>query len=471
MRHSLGEDIDQWPLHAEAKGISRRCVLRDVPSLFWPESFPFDTMHLIALNMTKELFLLLWGQKWNDVCKKRTGGRRENADLDPEPEQSPFIDGSHYYVSKADKKRISDAFRTARSSVPMYISPPPRALDEYYTNFKTAEWKAFLLVYGPALLMDTIPKPYWKNFNDLSQLYQILLNQAVQSTDIDAIQAMATRFVQGYEKLYYRDFKDMTNKYNNLPRYRVCTLQPHSLLHLADNVADWGPAKNYAQWLPEGHLKTIKDEADCPSHMVTSLINGVTDDDRYNLAMMKLDRYRSTPQKRYPRDGQFLQQKNINPDDTSEHIKHLRTLIREWEELRPHDPIDLQLYGALRLPNGALVTPVNMQRRSDVTRNNAWVAFKYRGHGDLLFGEVLHLVRGNGYWSVAYIQHWDTRKIGGIATLRSKKAAFWVRSRHVEGLVGIVTVEIINKRNRLVKKKRVVGKDGIYDEMSRCIPR
>ena len=41
----------------------------------------------------------------------------------------------------------------------------------------------------------------------------------------------------------------------------------------------------------------------------------------------------------------------------------------------------------------------------------------------------------------------------------------------MEGLVGIVTVELANKGNGLVKKKRVVGKDGIYDKMSRCIPR
>lgn len=41
----------------------------------------------------------------------------------------------------------------------------------------------------------------------------------------------------------------------------------------------------------------------------------------------------------------------------------------------------------------------------------------------------------------------------------------------MEGLVGIVAVEVTNKRNQLVKKKRVVGKDGIYDEMSRCMLR
>ena len=42
---------------------------------------------------------------------------------------------------------------------------------------------------------------------------------------------------------------------------------------------------------------------------------------------------------------------------------------------------------------------------------------------------------------------WDARKTGEIATLRSKKSEFWVRSRYVEGLVGIMTVEVINKRS------------------------
>ena len=85
-------------------------------------------------------------------------------------------------------------------------------------------------------------------------------------------------------------FKNKSNEYGSLQWYQVCKLQSYSLLHPADNVVDWGPARSYAQWLPEGQLKTIKDEADCPSNMVTSVIYGINDDDQYKLTTMKFER-------------------------------------------------------------------------------------------------------------------------------------------------------------------------------------
>ncbi|KAF1936319.1 hypothetical protein EJ02DRAFT_298220, partial [Clathrospora elynae] len=117
--------------------------------------------------------------------------------------------------------------------------------------FKTAEWKAFLLVYGPAFLLHAIPPEYYKNFKDLSDLYSLLLNRTTSHEDIRRIRKLSTRFVRQYQYLFYTQFNNMGTNVDNLPRLQVCTLQPHSLLHLADDVENWGPASTFAQWLPE----------------------------------------------------------------------------------------------------------------------------------------------------------------------------------------------------------------------------
>ncbi|KAF1357500.1 hypothetical protein EJ07DRAFT_106344, partial [Lizonia empirigonia] len=114
-------------------------------------------------------------------------------------------------------------------------------------QLKTAEWKAFLLVYGPAVMQGAIELPYWRNFLDLSRLYGLLLNSIIRPTHLREIKTLAERFVITHEKLYYTDLRDQ----DSLPRISVCTLQRHSLLHIASDVRNWGPASIFAQWLPE----------------------------------------------------------------------------------------------------------------------------------------------------------------------------------------------------------------------------
>ena len=51
------------------KTVSRRSLLRKIHTLYWPESFPVDTMHWIAHYLTQDIFRLLWGcrytRPWN----------------------------------------------------------------------------------------------------------------------------------------------------------------------------------------------------------------------------------------------------------------------------------------------------------------------------------------------------------------------------------------------------------------------
>ena len=124
-------------------------------------------------------------------------------------------------------------------------------------------------------------RAHWLNLLDLSCMYGPLLNHTVPPSHVKSIGILAARFVRQHEKLYYTDLRYS----DSFPLIQVCTLQRHSLLHLVDDVLNWGPASIFAQRSPEGYLVYVKKEADTPSHMIHSLIDGVLDDDRYNLAL------------------------------------------------------------------------------------------------------------------------------------------------------------------------------------------
>ena len=272
LRQNLGNFIDNWTSSlgdSDAnKGISRRSLLRRISTLYWPESFPVDTMHCIAHNLTQDIFRLLWGSKWSKSAYPNSR--------------------ASYCVSQQNKLYISNALRDAKNTVPVYVAPPPREIGpDDIKKLKTAEWKAFLLVYGPALMQGANERANWLNLLDLSRLYGLLLNHTLQPSHVKSIKRLAERFVKQHEKLYNTDLKGR----DSLPRIQVCTLQRHSLLHLADDVLNWGPASMFAQWLPEGYLGYIKREADSPPHMIRSLIDGVLDDDRYNIALYVLNKY------------------------------------------------------------------------------------------------------------------------------------------------------------------------------------
>ena len=444
IRQNLGTLIDNWtPSVADSdvnKGISRRSLLRKIPTLYWPESFPVDTMHCIAHNLTRDIFRLLWGTKWsNSPCSKNV---------------------APYCVSHQNKIRISNALRDAKSTVPAYVAPPLREIGpEDIKQLKTAEWKALLLVYGPAIMQGATERAHWLNLLDLSRMYGLLLNHTLRPTHIKSIGILAARFVRQHEKLYYTDLKDS----DSFPRIQVCTLQRHSLLHLVDDVLNWGPASIFAQWLPEGYLGYIKKEADSPPHMIRSLIDGVLDDDRYNIALYSLNKYNADSN---PVPSGFTQEKTVTLR-RSYMTKQLRQWITSKDGIPGGSPLDVRIYGSYRMPSGALITTAGFQRTTSVNRKNCYISYRWSvaSSSMLRFGEVqcFAQVTGNETWGLAYVLEWKCVHDSGCYTKTGNLHGYWFEARLIVGLVGLVSVKVRDG----VTKQRVVGKDGIYNEAER----
>ncbi|KZM18265.1 hypothetical protein ST47_g10591 [Ascochyta rabiei] len=92
-------------------------------------------------------------------------------------------------------------------------------------------------------------RPYATNFLRYRQLLHYTDQRNFTRADIEQVKAQAMSSVHEYEDLYYMGNPDL------LPS---CTIQYHYLLHLGQNIQDFGPPSCYAQWLLERFLRTVK---------------------------------------------------------------------------------------------------------------------------------------------------------------------------------------------------------------------
>lgn len=114
MHPTFRQDIETFhllaqPMSATARarlsrdyGITHRSILLDLPTIDFPRSFPVDTMHCMALNITKALFRL-----W--VPKKKAGKPWE--------------------LSPASLQRIGDALTVSRKDVPAAVGTSPNSTE------------------------------------------------------------------------------------------------------------------------------------------------------------------------------------------------------------------------------------------------------------------------------------------------------------------------------------------------------
>ena len=109
--------------------------------------------------------------------------------------------------------------------------------------------------------------------------------------------------------------------------------------------------------------------------MIRSLINGVLDDDRYNIALYRTNMYRARAA--LPTQV-FLHEKSVTLTRTT-----LSTRLRAWMAAKDNFLIDrdlgAQIFGSYRIATGALVTPLEHQRSTDVNRQNCYIAYFWSG--------------------------------------------------------------------------------------------
>lgn len=163
---------------AKKYGIKGLPALAALSSLTFPQSFPYDFMHLMWENVVKNLMLL-----WVGDFKGLTCG------------------GENYELPAAVWEAIGEASEHCGSTIPSCFGPrvPNVAKDK---TMWTADSRAFWTLFvAPVVLQDRFSDhKFYDHFVDLIRLINICLQFEVKRVEIDSLRQGFIQWVQNYEK-------------------------------------------------------------------------------------------------------------------------------------------------------------------------------------------------------------------------------------------------------------------------------
>jgi Transposase family tnp2 len=421
MRTDLREDIRLVEEAGDDKtrmltGIRGSTELLRLQSIHFPRSFPGDIMHCVLQNITPCLF-----QLWN---------RTKLAIDDTNPSQpTRCTDRSgmpSYYLATSDLNSIGDALSRSHSTIPTSLGHAPRRIDNHYKGFKAAEWKAWLIHYGPPLLWKHLHERYLANFRILGQFYKLSTAPLISRDSVQKIAALARQFVGSYEELYYR------NEQERLP---VCTINIHSILHYADWIRDCGPACYFWQFPMERFCGIIKPTGRSKSRLNASIANKMVIMEHFNHLCFVHEDY-AAPKRAVPDCASYPQLANkANIDLTHSQIMRLLARSSEIDSVQP--------YKRCHLNQGTTIGSRLSQIRNDLNREDFRIVYRDQ-RGTRKFGAVEFFATvtnsdTSSFW--AYIQTLTgevVRKRERVIAVQHEGRHIWIQVEQIDGLIGLL---------------------------------
>ena len=163
---------------AKNSGIKGIPILSYLPSLFFPDSFPYDFMHLIFENVMKNIILL-----WTGEFKGLDEG------------------SGNYHLMPKVWEAVGAATAAAGSTIPSaFGARPPNVCDDKMAC--TADtWSFWMLYLGPVLLSKRFQRRvYFDHFIELVKLIRICLQFKISATEIATLRNGFQEWVLKYEQ-------------------------------------------------------------------------------------------------------------------------------------------------------------------------------------------------------------------------------------------------------------------------------
>jgi len=187
-------------------------LLEKIPDLDFVNDFVLDYMHLVCLDITRKL-LYLW-------INGDTGCR----------------------LSHHDIKRISNKLEDLKRYTPRKFVRKPRSL-KYVKLWKATEYRQILLYTGPIVLKSVLSKDNYKHFLSLHVAIRILCKEDTKNAYMEYSKKLLEHFVKSFIKLYGKHHVS-----HNV----------HGLIHLVDDVKNFGILDNFSAFKFENFMQTLK---------------------------------------------------------------------------------------------------------------------------------------------------------------------------------------------------------------------
>jgi tnp2 family transposase/uncharacterized protein DUF4218 len=398
------------PDYCTQHGITRASILLELRSLHFPRSFPIDIMHCVLLNITENLYKL-WSRKKLafETCL-------------------PPVENRH--LSEASIKTISESLVSARGDIPTYLSRAPRRIDKHYKGYKAAEWEAWLKHYGPPLLDQHLGNDYVRNFCQLGRIYSLATQHEIQAHDIPHLNALTIDFVREYERLYYCQEKK---------RLPVCSVNIHSLLHIAPNAEDTGPLCYAWQFPMERYCGIIKPMARSKSQLSVSLANGVITTELLNhVRFTREEEPAAAPQNSYPILLDSLMTK-LTPFSRRCLLAHLSNSAN----------VQIKCYKRCQLTRELTIGSAESQRGGDLARRNDRICYQIPGQQGFAFASLLQFAKViyPQERCLAWVRIYDGVNIDHakrVASYTREGRCCWIEVGWIKSLLGVIKEGSVN---------------------------
>lgn len=180
--------------------------------------FPLDPMHLIYLGIMKKLLSIWFG--------------------------GPKIPCRHAKLSKDQVNVINQRLSLIKYSLPREFHRKPRPIHDYHF-WKATEFRTFLLYIGPVVLKGLLSDDLYNHFLILHTIAYILTDSDIGSKKV---------MIDYAEKLTHLFLKHLGTFYSpDLYLYNF-----HNLLHLPNDVRNYGSLNEFSAFPFENHMTTLK---------------------------------------------------------------------------------------------------------------------------------------------------------------------------------------------------------------------
>ena len=210
-----GQASTRDPDEAIGTGIKGISPLVQLDTVHFPNSIPFDIMHLVYLCFVRDLCRLLNGTffKANHLNEHRGG------------------------MSEKEWQQIG--VDMAGIGAPVSWGRYPRNIAKHIKGFKAEELSNFLVHYLLPLTFNRVDATTYKALQRLVFAMSMATSMELKHSEIKEIETHLTLFVEWFYSTYYQQ---------NPERLPVCKYTVHALLHLIHDIQMWGPASYFWQF-------------------------------------------------------------------------------------------------------------------------------------------------------------------------------------------------------------------------------
>ncbi|KAF7761920.1 hypothetical protein Agabi119p4_9912 [Agaricus bisporus var. burnettii] len=212
--------VQMSPTNAASEDLAKRYgikgipVLSNVSAISFPESFPFDFMHLIWENLIPNL-ISFWIGEFKDLDHGHKG----------------------YFIGPQAWEEIGRATEACGSTIPSAFGARVPNIAKKQSQMSAEMYSNWTLFIAPIVLRRRFPKAqYYKHFLKLVELLKLCLSFEIDQEMLLRIEEGFVQWVWDYERFYYC---------NVSARLSACPLTLHALLHIAWGIRVAGPVWSY----------------------------------------------------------------------------------------------------------------------------------------------------------------------------------------------------------------------------------